>query len=80
MISLITTGPTKGPLFGAPSVSLNCLFYRDRDGFRYQWRGMRNMQVIAEQHLQGMLSRRQRNFGAAAAISEVYVVLISRYW
>ena len=38
------------------------------------------MQVIAEQHLQSVLSRRQRNFGAAAAIPEVYVVFISRNW
>jgi hypothetical protein len=36
------------------------------------------MQVIAEQHLQGVFSGRQRNFGAGAAIPEVYVVLISR--
>ena len=64
----------------SPDTLLNYLFNCYRDPFGYQWWIMRNMQVIAEQHLQSVFSRRQRNFGAAAAIPEVYVMFISRDW
>jgi len=62
----------------SPGTLLNYLFNCYRDLFGYQWWIMRKMQVIAEQHLQSVFPRWQRNFGAAAAISEVYMVLIGR--
>ena len=41
---------------------------------------MGDMQVVAEQHLQSVLTRFERNFGACTAITEVYVLRVGRNW
>ena len=64
----------------SPGVSLNYLFYRDRNYLGCQRRIMRNMQVIAEQHLQCVLTRFERDFGAGTAITEVYVLCVGWNW
>ena len=41
---------------------------------------MRDVQVVAEQHLQRMFAGFQRNFGHSAAIAEMNMVLIFGNW
>lgn len=63
-----------------PALSLNTLFYVYCNYIGHQGRIMRDMQVIAQQHLQRMLAGWQGNFGRRAAIAEMNMILIFGDW
>ena len=60
-------------------LSLNHLFYSDRDWPRHQGRIVWNMQVVAEQHAECVLAGFKGYFSRCGAITEVNVIGVGRH-